>query len=204
MPITFPLAAPTALSAKTTQISWLARRATASAISPFSFAVQRYHHPGERMELTYKIAPLSRADGETLVAWLLSAGRGTVWLGDFANPLPRGSVAGVVTVGAGAVAGSITLPLSGGSGLFAVGDWIQIAGTLHKVIFVDSATSVQVFPRLRAAHASGTAVTYNNAMGLFMLSDSAVSWDIDLARRYGLTLSFADAVGASTSTTSAN
>jgi hypothetical protein len=31
-----------------------------------------------------------------------------------------------------------------------------------------------------------------------------VSWDIDLARRYGLTLSFADAVGSSTATTYAN
>lgn len=204
MPITFPLSAPSALTAKTTKISWTARRATASAISPFSFAVQRYHHPGERLELTYQIAPLQRADAETLLAWLLSAGRGTVWLGDFANPNPRGTVSGTITVGSGATAGSITLPLSGGSGLFAVGDWIQIGGTLHKIIFVDSATSVQVFPRLRASHTAGTAVTYVNARGLFMLSSNTVSWDIDLARIYGLTLDFADAVSATATTSSAS
>lgn len=199
MPFAFPAQLPA--SFKTASLTWVARRATAVNESPFTFHQQRYHHPGERWEVTASIPPLVRADAEDLIAWLLAIGRGTVWLGDPAYLGKRGAVTGTLTVGSGALANSATLPISGATGTFALGDLLQIGGTLHKVIHVDSAASVQVFPRLRAAHASGTAITYASPKGLFQLADPVTTWDINTGRTYGLSVAFVEAVGGSTSTT---
>jgi hypothetical protein len=200
MPFTFPATPPA--SFRTARLSWTARRATSVNESPFTYHRQRYHHPGERWEVTATIPALARADAETLVAWLLAVGRGTIWLRDTSYPGRRGAVTGTLTVGSGAAANSATLPIAGATGSFATGDLLQIGGTLHKVIHVDSATSVQVFPRLRAAHASGTVIEYLAPRGLFHLADPATSWEVDTGRNYGLSVAFIDAVGASTTTTS--
>jgi hypothetical protein len=195
MPITYPLTPPAAF--KSAKLVFAARRASSAVESPFTLHAQRFHHPGERFDVAVSCPPMKRASAEEVIGWLLAAGRGTVWLGDYANPAPRGSVTGTITVGSGAAANSMTLPLSGATGTFAVGDWLQVGGALHKVIFVDSATSVQVFPRLRSAYTAGTAVVYNSARGLFRLADSSLSWEVDVAMNYGLDLAFVEAVGAS-------
>jgi hypothetical protein len=200
MPFSFPATLPS--SFRTVRLTWTARRASSVNESPFTFTRQRYHHPGERWEVNAVIPPLGRADAETLVAWLLAVGRGTIWLRDTSYPGRRGAVTGTLTVGSGATANAATLPISGATGSFATGDLLQIGGTLHKVIHVDSSSSVQVFPRLRAAHTAGTAIEYAAPRGLFHLSEPTTSWEIDTGRNYGLTVGFIDAVGASTTSSS--
>ncbi len=100
-------------------------------------------------------------------------------MGDSVRKLPRGTMAGAWTVGASAVANTTTLPLTGGTGLAAVGDWIQVFASgatarLHRVLQVNlsggNMISVDVFPRLRSAYANGTAITYSSAKGVFRLA----------------------------------
>ena len=124
MPFAFPATLPAPF--RTARLAWTARRATSTNESPFTFTRQRYHHPGERWEVTATLPPLARADAETLVAWLLAVGRGTIWLRDTSYPGRRGTVTGTLTVGTGAAANSATLPISGATGTFALGDLLQI------------------------------------------------------------------------------
>jgi hypothetical protein len=97
---------------------------------------------------------------------------GTFYLGDSIRKTPSGNIAGTVLVDAGAAALSTTLPIKGGTGAFAVGDWLQVGSSsssrLHRVLKVN-AGSVDVFPSLRVAYAEDTAITYTNPKGVFRL-----------------------------------
>lgn len=95
---------------------------------------------------------------------------------------------GAIQVGAGATANTTTLPLQGGSGSFAVGDWLQVGQYLHRVVQVNSG-SVDVFPRLRSSYTQGTGIVYTNAVGLFRLSSNAMDWTADNMRFFGLSFS---------------
>ena len=126
-----------------------------------------------------------RADAEAVVGFLLAAQRGTFHFQDYANPTTRGTVTGTLTV-ASATANTPTLGITGATGTFAVGDWIQIGTSLYKVVIVNSSTSVELFPALRSSYTAGTAITYSNAKGIFRLSEPLTNWSIDLAKIYGV------------------
>jgi len=134
-----------------------------------------------------------RADAEAIIGFLLAAQRGTFYFQDYANTTVRGSVTGTLTV-ATATANQSTLTISGATGTFAVGDWLQISTSLYKVIQVNSSSSVDLFPVLRSAYAAGTAITYSNAKGVFRLGEPSVNWSIDVAKMYGLTFSIIEDV----------
>lgn len=187
MAISYPLTPPAAL--KVASISITPKTVVASATSPFTLQQQVYVHPGQRWQAEVHLPPMKRANAEDVIAFLLALNgpQGTFYLGDSANRLARGTIAGTVTVGASAVANSTTLPISGGTGAFALGDWLQVGTTtaakLHKVIKVN-AGSVDVFPRLRSAYASGTAITYSSPVGLFRLPSTEMPWTIDESKIY--------------------
>lgn len=189
MAITFPLTPPAAL--KVARITLTAKSVVARNASPFTMQEQVYVHQGQGWGAEVDLPPMKRADAEDVLGFLLSlnGAEGTFYLGDTANKVPRGTIAGTVTVGASAVARSTTLPISGGTGAFAVGDWLQVGTTtsakLHKVLKVN-AGSVDVYPRLRSAYSSGTAISYTNPVGLFRLSSSETSWSIDAIKVYGI------------------
>ena len=126
-----------------------------------------------------------RADAEAVIGFLLSVQRGTFYFQDYANPTTRGTVTGTLTVASG-TANTTTLGISGATGTFAVGDWLQISTSLYKVIVVNSSTSVEVFPALRSTYAAGTSIVYSNAKGIFRLSEPLTNWSIDLAKIYGV------------------
>lgn len=126
-----------------------------------------------------------RADAEAVIGFLLAAQRGTFYFQDYANTSPRGSVTGTLTVASGS-ANTSTLGISGATGTFAVGDWLQISTSLYKVVQVNSSSSVDLFPVLRSSYAAGTAITYTNAKGVFRLSEPLTNWSIDNAKIYGV------------------
>jgi len=126
-----------------------------------------------------------RADAEAVIGFLLAAQRGTFYFQDYANTSPRGSVTGTLTVASGS-ANTSTLGISGATGTFAVGDWLQISTSLYKVVQVNSSSSVDLFPVLRSSYAAGTAITYTNAKGVFRLSEPLTNWSIDNANIYGV------------------
>lgn len=132
-----------------------------------------------------------RADAEAVIAFLLAAQRGTFYFQDYANTAARGSVTGTLTV-ATATANSTTLGISGATGTFALGDWLQIGTSLYKVIQVNSSSSVDLFPVLRSSYAAGTSIVYSNAKGLFRLASNQTEWSIELAGIYGVAFSIVE------------
>lgn len=136
---------------------------------------------------------MTRADAEAVIGFLLAAQRGTFYFQDYANPTNRGGVTGTLQVTT-ATANTSTLVFGGASGLFAVGDWLQISSSLYKVVQVTSATEVDVFPVLRASYAVTTPITYSNAKGVFRLSEPLTNWSIDNAKIYGVSFGIVEDV----------
>jgi hypothetical protein len=137
--------------------------------------------------------PMTRAAAEEIIGFLLAAQRGTFYFQDYANTSPRGNVTGTLTVSS-ATANTSTLGISGATGTFAVGDWLQIGTSLYKVVQVNSSSSVDLFPVLRSSYTGGTAITYSNAKGVFRLAESRTEWSIELASIYGITFPIAEDV----------
>ena len=191
MAITYPLTPPAALEASSLSITGIS--ATSRNVSPFTLQTQHYNWPGQGWLGSVECPPMQRAEAEQVLSFLLSAQRGTFYFGDYANPTARGNVTGTLTVSS-ATANTTTLGISGATGSFAVGDWLQISTSLYKVVQVNSSSSVDVFPVLRASYAGGTAITYSSARGVFRLAESSTQWSIDVAKFYSISFSVVEDV----------
>ena len=192
MAITYPLSPPSPFRAS--RLSFTGVSAISRNMSPFTMQVQQYNWPGQAWIGSVECPPMTRADAEAVIAFLLAAQRGTFYFQDYANTTNRGGVTGTLTV-ATATANSTTLTYTntGGSGSFALGDWIQISTSLYKIIKVDG-TTLDVFPVLRSSYAASTPITYASAKGVFRLASSSTEWSIDLASIYGISFSIVEDV----------
>ena len=192
MAIGYPLNPPSPFNLS--RLSFTGVSAVSRNTSPFTMQVQQYNWPGQAWLGSVDCPPMVRADAEAVIAFLLAAQRGTFYFQDYANPTNRGGVTGTLTV-ATATANSTTLTYanSGGSGSFALGDWIQISTSLYKIIKVDG-TTLDVFPVLRSSYAASTPITYANAKGVFRLASGSTEWSIDLASIYGVNFSIIEDV----------
>jgi hypothetical protein len=183
MAITYPLTPPSPFNLS--RLSFTGVSATSRNTSPFTLQTQQYNWPGQAWLGSVDCPPMKRADAETVIAFLLAAQRGTFYFQDYANPTNRGGVTGTLTVTT-ATANGTTLTFGGATGSFAVGDWLQIATSLYKVVQVNSSSSVDLFPALRKSYAGGTAITYTNAKGVFRLASPSTEWAIGEASIYGV------------------
>ena len=183
MAITYPLTPPSPFNLS--RLSFTGVSATSRNTSPFTLQTQQYNWPGQAWLGSVDCPPMKRADAEEIVAFLLKAQRGTFYFQDYANPTNRGGVTGTLTVTT-ATANGTTLTFGGATGSFAVGDWLQIATSLYKVVQVNSSSSVDVFPALRKSYAGGTSITYANAKGVFRLASPSTEWSIGEASIYGV------------------
>lgn len=183
MALTYPLTPPSPF--RVSRLSLSGFSATSRNVSPFTFQIQQYNWSGQAWTGQVECPPMIRADAEAVIGFLLAAQRGTFYFQDYANTSPRGSVTGTLTVASGS-ANTSTLGISGATGTFAVGDWLQISSSLYKVVQVNSSSSVDLFPVLRSSYAAGTAITYTNAKGVFRLSEPLTNWSIDNANIYGV------------------
>lgn len=168
MAISYPLTPPD--NVNFAKIVFTPKTVVTSTASAFTGQEQTYSYTGQWWEVDITLIVKKRY---SIAPWLgfllaLNGKSGTFYLGDSVGRLPQGTIAGAVTVGAGAIANTTTLPISGGTGSFAVGDWLQVGNNLHMVMQVN-AGSVDVFPTLRSAYANGTSIVYNNPLGLFRL-----------------------------------
>lgn len=181
-------------------IRWSPQTIVGMNVSPHTGSQQVYAWPGQWLECTVELPAMTDAVAGTWCAFFLALnGReGTFLLGDSVRKTRLGAVTGTLTVDTGAVANTTTLPIAGATGSFAVGDWLQVGNSgssrLHRIVQVNSATSVDVFPRLRSAYAATTAITYASPKGLFRLQ-AAVPWAYD-ARKIcdGLTFNCVEVV----------
>lgn len=172
MAITYPLTLPTHTGFRSLEIQ--PKTVVGLAASQFTLEQQVYQWPGQGWLLNVELPPMSQANAALWVAFFLALNgpEGTFYVGPSIRKVTGGTKAGTVTVDTGAVANSTVLPITGGTGDFAKGDWLQVGTTtaarLHRVIQVN-AGSVDVFPRLRSAYANGTAITYSSPVGVFRL-----------------------------------
>jgi len=189
MAITYPLTPPSPFNLS--RLSFTGVSATSRNTSPFTLQTQQYNWPGQAWLGSVDCPPMKRADAEEIVAFLLKAQRGTFYFQDYANPLNRGGVTGNLSVSS-ATANGTTLGISGASGQFAVGDWLQISTSLYKVVESTSSSSVDVFPALRKSYAGGTSIIYGRtgnaarAQGVFRLASPSTEWAIGEASIYGV------------------
>jgi hypothetical protein len=191
MAISYPLTPPSPFRISKLTLSGMS--ATSRNVSPFTFQTQQYNWPGQAWMGSVECPPMTRAAAEEVIGFLLAAQRGTFYFQDYANTSPRGNVTGTLTVSS-ATANTSTLGISGATGTFAVGDWLQIGTSLYKVVQVNSSSSVDLFPVLRSSYTGGTAITYSNAKGVFRLAEPRTEWSIELASIYGITFSIAEDV----------
>lgn len=174
MAISYPLTPPASPGYRSRELQGMTR--VGMVQSPFTGQQQVQPWQAQWLQFTFSLPVMTDAQAGAWTAFFmaLNGREGTFYLGDSVRKVPRGTIAGTVTVGAGAVANATTLPLSGGTGAFAVGDWLQVFATtsarLHRVVQVN-AGSVDVFPRLRSAYANGSAITYANPVGRFRLTE---------------------------------
>jgi hypothetical protein len=180
MAISYPLTPPTTPGNQ--RIAFKPCTVVTQAASVFTGQQQIFAWPGQWWEAEITLPPMKDAQAEPWLAFFLSlnGAEGTFWLGDSVLKAPQGTAAGSWTVGAAASAGTTTLPITGGSGTFSAGDWVQVGNYLHKVMKVN-AGSLDVFPRLPISYASGAALTITAAKGQFRLMD-VVSWGVGDAK----------------------
>lgn len=188
MTISYPLTLPVAR--KPRQVVFHMRNVVGVNTAPTSLVAQRYKFPGERWELDISMPLMPRADGEAWVGFLtsLQGPLGSFYIGDPAHPSPRGTISGSVLVNGAHSAGSYTLALSGGSGSFAVGDWLQLTHSGIKRLYKALSTggggsSLDLWPSLRGSVSNGDAVTITNCVGKFMLTGMP-EYTLDSAGRY--------------------
>jgi hypothetical protein len=177
MSIAYPLTLPTHTGFRALEIG--AQTVVGMAASPFTGEQQVYQWPGQWWQFMVELPPMSQASAAIWAAFFLALNgpEGTFYMGPSIRKASGGTVGGTWTVGSGATANSTVLPVAGGTGELAVGDWVQVGATtamkLHRVLQVNKSggnmVSVDVFPRLRSAYANGTALTFTNPKGIFRL-----------------------------------
>jgi len=198
MAITYPLTPPDPFYLS--RLSLTGVSAVSRNTSPFTLQTQQYNHAGQAWLGSVDCPPMTRADAETMLAFLLKAQRGTFNFQDYANPLPRGSITGTLTV-ATATANGTTLTYNGttNSTQFAAGDWLQISTSYYKVVQANGVGTVDLFPALRKSYAGSTAIVYGlttgaRAKGVFRLAQPTTEWSIELASVYGISFSIVEDV----------
>lgn len=163
-----------------TDVTLSLRGSVGVAMSPWSFARYPQDWGGERWEIVIHFLARRMEDIGPLEAFLLKVRHGRVpfRVGDPYASLPQGTASGSATVSGTATAGADTVATSGWSGTLLAGDLIQIGDNLHKVLEdANGGGTLTVAPRLRAAHASGTPIIYENPRGLFALDSNVVTFE---------------------------
>jgi hypothetical protein len=196
MAISYPLTPPAAIRIASLRFSAIS--AVARNISPFTFSSQSYNWTGTMLSGDVECPPMNRADAEELIGFLIMAARGTFYFRDYANGTQRGNMSSNPKLDGAHVANTTTITIDGGSGSWAVGDYIQLgtgsSSKLHKITKANTATSYEIFPLLRTNYADDAAIVYSNAVGVFRLGTTTCDWSIDTAKKYGLNFSIFEAI----------
>lgn len=179
------------------------RRQTVQHQSQITSQVQAYEIGAELWRMNITLPPRPRADAGSLEAFFnqLVGGTQTVLAWHFGRPVPLGTMRGAPVLGANAAQFARALRLSGltpvGSEPITLraGDMLGVGGQLFQVAADAEADggggmTVQIVNRVRAALASGAAVTWNRPTSQFMVmeSDGAFAHTVDTLAATSFTL----------------
>ena len=194
MAIGYPLSTPTSIGIESIELR--AVNAVAISQSPFTYKQQVISHGGQRWEASVNIPSVRRDKAAAWKAMLigLKGQTGTFLLGDPDYATPQGTVSSCTLTG---VAGEETVDVIM-TGTFKAGDYIQLgAGAtskLHQVLLdQDGDGALEIWPPLRSDY-TNEAVVFNEAKGVFRLSESVTSWSIDNSSFYGISFEAVESV----------
>ncbi len=154
---------------------WGMRANVFMSTSPYSGDVQTVEVPGARWLCSLTYAPKSDAHQAEIEAfWARVRGpvnRVALW--HMKRPAPRGTLRGTPTLASAVAQFATTLPITAGAGeTLLAGDMVGVGGQLHMVTADATAAAgvitAQVSPPVRAARASGAAVTWDRPTALFI------------------------------------
>lgn len=191
---TFPLTLPAAPKARS--INWRQVSRVAVASSPFTGQEQVYAHPGKWWEFSLDLPPLNAAQSGQWAGVLLGLnGREGTFKFAPTDATPQLAVSGTVLVAA--ISGDY-LDLTGMTGTFTPGDWIQIENGLYRITTGDTAVAgaatIEVWPTPRSEIVASTStVEYTAPLGRFRLFD-AFEWEMDVAKTYGVSIAAKEVV----------
>jgi len=181
MAISYPITLPTAQGFFTVSIRPFSR--VGIFASEFTGQQQVYAHAGQFLICDISFPQMKRSDAAPIIAALqsLQGVRGTFYFGDPAWSYPQGVGSGTPTID-GATQTGTTLNTTGWTssqtGILKAGDWIQIGtGSTRQLcmVLVDADSdgsgqaTLELFPRVRTAFASGTTITASNPAGVWRL-----------------------------------
>ena len=207
--LTFPLTIPSTPNFRTSRFEL--RRQIAVSESPYSGIQQTYEYDYALWGATFSLPPMRR---ETAGAWTaffsaLHGRRGTFTLGDPDRIIPLGAATGTITLASGASVGDNTLSLTVGSGLsgvtgiFKAGDYIQLGTTdatskLHMVVedcdASGTAVTAKIEPAVKVAVSTGQAITFVSPKALWRMDTDDLGWDGNHVSVYGISFSCTEAL----------
>lgn len=206
MAITYPLSLPTASGIM--RVRFAANDVVGVVQSPFTASQQVYRYTGQFWEADITLPPMKRADAEYWISFLLKLNGpfGTFLLGDPNGATARGVATGTPLVNGGSQTGNELVTdgwTTSTTGILKAGDYIQLGSgatsRLYKVLDdVNSDGSgnatLTLWPDLRSAPSDNAAITVANPKGVFRMTSTQTSWDINEATIYGLTFGAREAL----------
>jgi len=194
MALSYPLDTPTTIGIESIELR--AVNAVAVSQSPFTYKQQVISHGGQKWEASVSIPSVRRDKAAEWKAMLvgLKGQVGTFLLGDPDYATPQGTVSSCTLTGDTGDE-TVTVVMTG---TLKAGDYIQLgAGSsarLHQVLAdQDGDGDLEIWPGLRDDYTAAT-VTFNNAKGVFRLSNNVTSWSINNASAYGISFEAVEAL----------
>jgi hypothetical protein len=205
--ITYPISPPAINGLGPQDVVMRTVNAIGETESPFTFSQQEQQWQGERLEIDANLPPLTLAEGEQWVSFLVSLfGKyGTFLMGDYARQTPQGPMSGTPVVSGSNYNAANQLNIRGAAASVAnwaiAGDYIQITSAigapqrLYKILQNASSNAggdvtVQIFPNIRETLSDGVAIITQACAGTFRLVANSTEWKIEPGNPKKYTISF--------------
>lgn len=180
----FPINIPTNVNIHTFKLTPVS--AVVMNASPYSGHQQVQSFQGEWWEASVSLPLMNREEAEEWMSFLmlLRSSSNTFMMGDPEGATPRGTPTGTILVNGASQTGT-ALDLKGftasATSVFKAGDYIQIGTNLYKVLTDTDAdgsgnATVEIFPRVRTAHADEASVTTSSAKGIWRLKPGSTAF----------------------------
>ncbi len=194
MAISYPLNMPSSPEFRNIRIS--AVNTVSESRSPFSGVSQTQAHTGSWWEFDVELPPMTRANAEAWLAFLVSLKglTGTFYIGDPDGETARGIATGTPLVnGADQTGGTLITDgwTASQTGILKAGDYIQIGDYMYKILQdADSDGSgnatFDIWPNLRSSPANDAAITVSSCVTRCRLVSNITGWSANDLRHYGI------------------
>ena len=211
MAIIYPLALPTTTGIA--NITLTARNTIGITTSPFTLKQQVQQHAGQRWEAMVTLPPLSRAEADEWVSFLmkLRGSFGTFLLGDPNATTPRGVAAtsypsdtplvnGASQTGAELAVDNMTASITD---YLRAGDYFQLGGgqnsRLYKILNdvntdASGEATFDIWPNLRSSPNDNDVLTFSTPQTVFRLANNQTDFNINQASIYVLSFRAVEAL----------